>query len=74
MMRYLSVAEVLRLHRELIRQSGGAAGLRDLGALESAVAQAASTFGDQELYPELAAKAAALGFSLVLNQRPSRRS
>jgi death-on-curing protein len=41
--------------------------LRDLGALESAVAQPRQTFGGEELYPSLAAKAAALGFSLIQN-------
>jgi death-on-curing protein len=45
----------------------GAAGLRDLGALESAVAQPRATFAGTELYPSLAEKAAALGYSLALN-------
>jgi death-on-curing protein len=39
MIRYLSLLEVLSLHRQIINQSGGASGVRDLGALESAVAQ-----------------------------------
>ena len=39
MIRYLSIAEVLELHERLLHASGGAAGIRDLGALESAVAQ-----------------------------------
>lgn len=38
-MRYLSLQEVLSLHSLLIAQSGGSSGLRDRGALESAVAQ-----------------------------------
>jgi len=37
-MRYLSLGQVVELHRRLIEASGGAAGIRDLGALESAVA------------------------------------
>ncbi len=41
--------------------------LRDLGALESAVAQPLQTFGGEDLYPDLAGKAAALGFSLIQN-------
>jgi death-on-curing protein len=44
-MRYLTVAEVLVLHRRILRQSGGSAGVRDAGALESAVAQPRQTFG-----------------------------
>jgi len=35
--------------------------------LESAVAQPEATFGGEELYPDLASKAAALGHSLIQN-------
>jgi death-on-curing protein len=65
--RYLTFAEVLELHRLVVEQAGGAAGVRDLGALESAVAQPRATFGGEDLYPTLAAKAGALGYSLALN-------
>jgi death-on-curing protein len=51
----------------VVEQSGGGSGIRDLGLLESAVAQPSITFANQELYPSLADKAAALGFSLVMN-------
>lgn len=66
-MRYLSIAEVLELHRRIVERTGGSAGLRDLGALESAVAQPRMTYGSVDLYPDLASKAAALGFSLIKN-------
>jgi death-on-curing protein len=66
-MRYLTLTEVLELQRLVLEQSGGTAGVRDLGALESAVAQPQMTFGGQDLYTTLADKAAALGFSLVKN-------
>ena len=66
-MRFLSLAEVLRLHQALLDQSGGAPGLLDLGALESAVAQPLVTFDGDDLYPSLEEKAAALCFSLVSN-------
>lgn len=66
-MRYLSVEEVILLHSLLISQSGGSAGLRDRGALESAMAQPEASFGGEELYPSLAAKAASLGHSLIQN-------
>ncbi len=66
-MRYLSLAEVLELHGRIIEQTGGAGGLRDLGALESALAQPAATFDAHDLYPTLSDKAAALGFSLIQN-------
>lgn len=66
-MRYLSISETLELHERLIASSGGAIGIRDLGALESAVSQPHASFGGQDLYPDVMAKAAALCFSLVMN-------
>lgn len=66
-MRYLTLNEVLELHRRLIELFGGAAGIRDLRALESALAQPRLTFGGEELYPTIAEKAASLGFSLIKN-------
>jgi death-on-curing protein len=67
MIRYLTVEEVLELHRLALAQSGGLGGVLDLGGLDSALAQPKMTFGGQELFPTLAEKAAALGFSLVCN-------
>ena len=66
-MRHLSLAEVIALHRMVIEQAGGSPGLRDLGALESAIAQPRITFGGADLYPSLVEKSAALCFSLVKN-------
>ena len=66
-MRYLTLGEVVALHRAILESSGGASGIRDLGALESALAQPRATFGGTDLHPSLQAKAAALGFSLALN-------
>jgi len=66
-MRYLTLNEVLELHRRLIRQFGGSSGIRDLGALKLAIAQPRMTFGGEELYPTIIEKAVALGFSIVKN-------
>ncbi len=66
-MRYLTIAEVLETYQRVMQQSGGLVGIRDLGALESAIAQPYMTFGGNELYPSLTEKAAALGFSLIQN-------
>lgn len=66
-MRLLSLAEVLELHRLVVEQAGGVAHVRDLGALESAVAQPSVTFDGTDLYPTVEEKAAALGFSLIRN-------
>lgn len=67
MIRYLTLGEVMALHRRILDQSGGTAGIRDLGILESALAQPTMTFGGEDLYPTLIDKAAALGFSMVMN-------
>ena len=66
-MRWLSLAEVLELHRVLIQQSGGPSGIRDLRLLESALRQPLQTFGGNDLYPEFIDKVACLGFSLIQN-------
>jgi death-on-curing protein len=66
-MRYLTIEEVISLHTKVITQSGGSPGLRDRGALESAVAQPEMSFGGEDLYPTKAEKAAALGHSLIQN-------
>jgi death-on-curing protein len=66
-MRYLTVSEVLEIYSRVMQQSGGLIGIRDMGALESAVAQPRMTFGGAELYPTPIEKASALGFSLIQN-------
>ncbi len=66
-MRYLTLNEVLELYRQVMEQSGGAVGIHNVGALESALAQPRMTFGEDELYPTIVEKASALGFSLVMN-------
>ena len=66
-MRYLTLTEVLQLHRRLIEQHGGSSGIRDGGALESALAQPYMTFGGEELYPTIVEKVSAFGFSLLKN-------
>jgi death on curing protein len=64
---YLSVEQLLRLHRMQLQRFGGRAGLRDRGALESAAARPRMTFGGEDLYPDVPAKAAALMHSLAMN-------
>jgi death-on-curing protein len=66
-MRYLTLGEVLELHRLVLLRGGGSVGVRDLGALESAVAQPSMMFGGFDLYPGVAEKAGALCLSLVQN-------
>lgn len=67
MIRYLALIEVLELHRKILEQSAGALGIRDMGLLESALAQPRMTFDGKDLYPSLLEKAAVLGFSIIMN-------
>lgn len=64
-MRYLTLGEVVELHRLVLAATGGAPGIRDLGALESAAAQPRASFGGSDLHPTLIEKAGALGFAVA---------
>jgi len=59
---YLTVAEVLAIHDDLIERYGGAAGLRDLGQLEAALFRPQTGY-----YVDVIAQAAALWESLSQN-------
>lgn len=63
----LSKRQVLSLHEELIRETGGAHGLRDEALLDSALAAPFQTFDGQPLYPSLQQKAARLCCGLVMD-------
>ncbi len=67
MTRYLTLNEILTLHERIAADSGGGIGVRDLGLLESAIAQPKQSFGGSDLYPQIHQKAATLGFSLISN-------
>ncbi|MEZ5292836.1 MAG: type II toxin-antitoxin system death-on-curing family toxin [Vicinamibacterales bacterium] len=66
-MRYLTLGEVVALHRALLEATGGAAGVRDFGALESALAQPKATFDGSDLYPTVVDKASALAHGLAMD-------
>ena len=59
--------KVLLLHRLLTEETGGAADVRDLDLLDSALASAFQTFDGKELYPTKEEKAARIGYSLISN-------
>lgn len=63
----LSKEKVLLLHQLIAEETGGSVGVRDIGLLESALNNAYSTFGGEELYKTKEEKAASLGFSLISN-------
>ena len=65
--RFLGLEEILALHADQIERYGGAAGVRDLGLLESAVAAPESSFGGGYLHGSLPEMAAAYLFHLAQN-------
>lgn len=59
---YITIDEALRIHEALIAEFGGAAGVRDLGLLDSALNRPQSGY-----YRDLTEEAAALWESLAMN-------
>lgn len=66
-MKTLSKEQVLMLHARLIEATGGSHGIRDEGMLDSSLTNPFQSFGGEELYPSIQAKAAQLCFGLVKN-------
>ena len=64
---FLTLDEVIEIHREIIEQYGGSLGIRDLGLLESAVAIPQAGVGDQYFHSDLFEMAAAYLFHIVRN-------
>ncbi len=62
MTKYLTPIEVMLIHRVMIERFGGADGVRDMGALESALFRPQSGY-----YADTIAEAAALFESLAMN-------
>ena len=66
-MKKLNKQQVLYLHEELIRETGGSGGLRDEGLLDSALNAPFQGFGDVDSFPSLQQKGARLGYGLICN-------
>jgi len=64
---FLSLDDVLESHAEQVAAYGGSDGIRDVGLLESALAQPAATFDGQFLHADLFEMAAAYLFHVVQN-------
>jgi len=64
---FLTLAEVLDIHRDQIERYGGTAGIRDLELLKSALAMPAAAFGGIFLHADLPEMAAAYLFHIVRN-------
>ncbi len=64
---YLTAEQVLFLHAQLVSETGGSHGVRDLSMLLSALGRPQASFDGLDLYPDIFAKAAALMDSLIRN-------
>lgn len=65
---FLTLDEILDLHRDQLRLFGGSGGIRDLAALESAIATPAATFDGVFLHTDIFEMAAAYAFHIAENQ------
>jgi death-on-curing protein len=66
-MRTLNAEQARRLHARLLAATGGMDGVRDEGALESALNAPFQSFGGDDFYPSTMAKIARLACGLVRN-------
>lgn len=64
-MKVITLEQLLELHALVIQETGGSQGLRDLGRVEAALATQTQNIFDEELYPTLYEKAAALVRGIV---------
>jgi death-on-curing protein len=64
---FLTLDEVIAIHRKQIDRYGGSPGVRDWGLLKSAIAMPAATFGGQYLHSDFYEMAAAYLFHIVQN-------
>ncbi|TGL85064.1 type II toxin-antitoxin system death-on-curing family toxin [Leptospira congkakensis] len=64
---FLSIEDVILIHKDQIELYGGAADIRDHGLLESAINQPMTTFDGISLHPSVFDKAAAYLFYLCKN-------
>lgn len=63
----LSQKQILMMHSQLIKETGGTDGVRDENLLLSALEAPFQTFAGEELFPSVQAKAARLCYGLVKN-------
>ena len=70
----IEVDFVIKVHEILINEFGGTHGIRDLKSLKSALGRPFASFDQQELYPSIFDKAAALIESLISNLIGSQKT
>ena len=66
-MLFLTLDDIIESHQNQIDTYGGSHGIRDIGLLESAIAQPEASFGGQYLHADIFEMAAAYVYHLVMN-------
>ena len=66
-MLFLTLDDIIESHQNQVDTYGGSHGIRDIGLLESAIAQPEASFGGQYLHADIFEMAAAYLFHLVMN-------
>ncbi len=64
---FLTLAEVIDIHRDQIERYGGSQGIRDLNLLSSSVAMPYASFSGEFLHPTIYEMAAAYAFHISQN-------
>ncbi len=66
-MKQINIEQIKLIHSELVKETGGSDGLRDISLLESAIYAPFQTFDKEALYPSIQQKAAKLCSGLIQN-------
>ena len=64
---FLTLDDIIESHQNQIETYGGSPGIRDIGLLESAIAQPEASFDGQYLHADIFEMAAAYLYHLVMN-------
>jgi death on curing protein len=62
---YLDISDIMQIHADVIEDSGGGSGIKEIDGVESAVAAPQTSYFGEAQYPSMAEKAAILGFILI---------
>ena len=66
-LKFLSLAEVLAIHKDQLTRYGGASGIRDIDLLKSALGMPPATYGGEFLHTDIFEMATGYLFHLVKN-------
>jgi len=64
---WITAEDVIALHSQIIKRTGGIDGLRDRSGLEAAIAAPLQSFDGEDFYPTIIEKISRLGYELAAN-------